>query len=407
MNAYDERRQKTAIELLRSAPKRTDKVFIEKHYLDMLFYPDYERGLTERRASDHTTAAVLSRICFLIALDNNIIKRDGYEWIAMDNNDWWCALRLSPEQVRHATDKLIEKKIIIKKTYRHRKVNMMHIRLNDDVFCPLFERFLEERFEIPPWEISQLGNSPRSHPEITQDDPGEFPVSSISEEEERKSTVQSTSERSTQEGTGSKISTDSVPLSEETKNGSVRNVRGTPSGKTNGYPLGKRTKKGGKVQSYNDPAAHGKRNGERVPRTPPEFDRLSSEFEGREQIEARFLDLLAAALERTSRDSRGYRTEERYEKHRRESVVRAGLWMERTDNPWSGETDPLAAWFEADPDGTELAPHLEGYVGRFLAARNADPEWRGRPVTLKWLLNSRSLAEHGPEPAPKPVIERW
>lgn len=72
------------------------------------------------------------------------VEKDGHLWIAKQWDRWWAEVRLTEKQAIRAGEILISLKIAEKQVYKFAGERTVHLRLNWDVFLPLWKATLEK-----------------------------------------------------------------------------------------------------------------------------------------------------------------------------------------------------------------------------------------------------------------------
>lgn len=112
-----------------------DTIDVKKIYIDV--------------ADDLVAGVLLSQIAywFLPSKEGKTklrVQKDGFLWLAKGRDDWWEECRIKPRQFDTAVNKLIEKQIVIKTTYKFDGNPMIHIRINWRVFLSLLKIELDK-----------------------------------------------------------------------------------------------------------------------------------------------------------------------------------------------------------------------------------------------------------------------
>ena len=99
-------------------------------------------------AGDLIAGLMLSQIVFWYLPDKNgnskmRVRKDGYDWIAKSNTEWYDEIRITEWQAPRALNILEEKGIIEKRLYKFDGAPTIHIRLIQDKFMELWEELVQ------------------------------------------------------------------------------------------------------------------------------------------------------------------------------------------------------------------------------------------------------------------------
>src|SRR5690625_1801093 len=67
------------------------------------------------------------------------VKKDGHLWIAKGRSDWWDEIRITGKQFDRASNILVKKGLIEKKTFKFNGSPTIHTRLIWETFLPLLD----------------------------------------------------------------------------------------------------------------------------------------------------------------------------------------------------------------------------------------------------------------------------
>jgi len=100
-------------------------------------------------AGDLIAGLMLSQIVFWYLPDKNgnskmRVRKDGYDWIAKSNTEWYDEIRITEWQAPRALNILEEKGIIEKRLYKFDGAPTIHIRLIQDKFMELWEELVHD-----------------------------------------------------------------------------------------------------------------------------------------------------------------------------------------------------------------------------------------------------------------------
>ncbi len=100
-------------------------------------------------AGDVVAGLMLSQIVFWYLPDKNgnskmRVRKDGYDWIAKSNTEWYDEIRITEWQAPRALNILEERGIIEKKLYKFNGAPTIHIRLIQDKFMELWEELVHD-----------------------------------------------------------------------------------------------------------------------------------------------------------------------------------------------------------------------------------------------------------------------
>ena len=100
-------------------------------------------------AGDLIAGLMLSQIVFWYLPDKNgnskmRVRKDGYDWIAKSNAEWYDEIRITEWQAPRALNILEEKGIIEKRLYKFDGAPTIHIRLIQDKFMELWEELVHD-----------------------------------------------------------------------------------------------------------------------------------------------------------------------------------------------------------------------------------------------------------------------
>jgi len=100
-------------------------------------------------AGDLVAGLMLSQIVFWYLPDKNgnskmRVRKDGYDWIAKSNAEWYDEIRITEWQAPRALNILEEKGIIEKRLYKFNGAPTIHIRLIQGKFMELWEELVHD-----------------------------------------------------------------------------------------------------------------------------------------------------------------------------------------------------------------------------------------------------------------------
>ena len=100
-------------------------------------------------AGDLIAGLMLSQIVFWYLPDKNgnskmRVRKDGYDWIAKSNTEWYDEIRITEWQAPRALNILEEKVIIEKRRYKFDGAPTIHIRLIQDKYMELWEELVHD-----------------------------------------------------------------------------------------------------------------------------------------------------------------------------------------------------------------------------------------------------------------------
>lgn len=123
-------------------------------------------------AGDFLTGAVLSEIVYWHAPttdgESRLRKPEGqeHEWLGCDRQSWWKRSRITKREFDRAANLLLKQKLIFKQTFKWHGQNRIHVRINWEVFLPLFDKLLADppQKEMPRKKVSRNGDTPKVSP---------------------------------------------------------------------------------------------------------------------------------------------------------------------------------------------------------------------------------------------------
>lgn len=139
-------------------------------------------------AGDLIAGLMLSQIIFWYLPDKYgnskmRVKKDGYDWIAKSNSEWYDEIRITEWQAPRALNILEEKGIIEKKLYKFNGAPTIHIRLIQENFMALWEEQVHDLNGFEGKPQIQMSESLNSLTETTTEITYNIPTTVVSEAE--------------------------------------------------------------------------------------------------------------------------------------------------------------------------------------------------------------------------------
>ena len=136
------------------------------------------------------------------------VKKEGHLWIAKSRTDWWDEIRITGKQFDRASNILVKKGLIEKKTFKFNGSPTVHIRLLWENFLPKWYKTINRAAEaLSDMDFTQRGKS--NSPKVEN---GIYPKGKMEFDQRGKSITENTTEIT------SKITTDNQSINEASKN---------------------------------------------------------------------------------------------------------------------------------------------------------------------------------------------
>lgn len=149
------------------------------------------------------------------------VKKEGHYWIAKGRNDWWDEIRITGKQFDRASNILVKKELIEKKTFKFNGSPTVHIRLLWENFLPRLENIIynedsENNEGTEDESLSDMVIPQRVKSKLPKGEKRNYPKGKMEIDQKGKSLTKNTTENTTKIDT--KTNNVSIVNKEELKN---------------------------------------------------------------------------------------------------------------------------------------------------------------------------------------------
>lgn len=136
------------------------------------------------------------------------VKKEGHLWIAKSRTDWWDEIRITGKQFDRASNILVKKGLIEKKTFKFNGSPTVHIRILWENFLPKWDETINRAAEA----LSDMDFTQRGKSNLPKGENGIYPNGKMEFDKRGKSITENTTEIMT------KINTENRSINEARRN---------------------------------------------------------------------------------------------------------------------------------------------------------------------------------------------